>query len=741
MTASGWSPTDPVGPQFTEAEKTDQRIAGTNILAQLRSAATNYQPAFTIPPGEYRFSAASGQYPVLSGIRDMIITAFGATFWFDEPHTWGLKFDSCVNVQVMGLTMDSDPAPHSQGIITAIDHGNSTMDMEVMAGYRMAVDGETRSTILYRPDGSFIKRDHITGEVTVLGGRAIRVMSDLSGAAVGNYLVLSQRTGQFLQVVDCSRMVFQDVNLWAGGGMAVIESGGYGNNTYRRLQATRRPGSNRLHAFGADGFHMRNTTVGPTIDQCEVAYTSDDLLNIHGYFGWVSRRTDARNFRVLGSSSPFYIGQKLDFWGEVSVAPQGPARITRVTQVTDTNLVAQAKVGMPSNWSADVYDLTLDADVAAVAGDIIEHHNQVCAGFVVRNSFFHDTFNRAFLINGSPNGLVSSNLFAHINSGGISVAMETWRYMEGQFPHGTIIESNRLVDMPGISVSMNPKGPDGPHRWRPIQDVTIRHNYVEAPLKVMHTDTARVVSNTVVMNLPANWSRSVVSEDFYGSSYGDAIYLSVVANANVTGNTVTWNNPGGDNVRVGPLTTNIWSNGVPQWEAIADFNTGWFMDGLQGDVGWRYGWADGARVRAGQYQTNLFQQFPVYDGSWRISAGSMPFCGKYDLHPDPTRAVVRRWTSSVTAPLRVQGRVQTASASGNSTVAYIFAGGVLQWSTNNAGGKVNAFDVNLGTVAAGAVIDLVVDSKGNSDYDSTTMSAMILRSPAGGGAPSPPTGF
>ena len=524
-TAPAWQAGDPPGPDFSEEQKIAQRTAGAALLTSLRNAAANYQPQFTMPPGDYRFNAGTGQYPILRNIRNMVIDATGVTFWFDAPHTWGLQFEDCNDVQVRGLTMDCDPHPHTQGMITTLNRSNNTVELTVMDGFRMPSEGETRATICYRPDGSFIMRGHNTGTVNLLGGRSIRVtVGNLQDVNVGDYMVLSQRTGQFLRVVNCAGMLFEDVNLWAGGGMAVLESGGGGGNTYRWVKATRRPGTNRLHAFGADGFHMTDTEKGPVIDSVEVSHTSDDLVNIHGKFGQVASRTNARALRIMGTSSPFYIGQKLDFWGEYSLKPQGSARIVTLTQVTDPAAIEAAKQGIVSSgFSPDVYDVTLDADVEAVAMDLIEHHNKVCADFVVKNSYFHDCFNRAFLLNGSPGGLVSGNTFENINSGGLNVAMETWNYMEGQFAHGSIIENNVLRNMPGISVSLNPRGPAGPHRYRPVRDITIRNNYVEGPIKVMHVDTARILDNKVVIkNIPANWSRPVISEDYYGSSFGDA---------------------------------------------------------------------------------------------------------------------------------------------------------------------------------------------------------------------------
>ncbi|WAC20890.1 right-handed parallel beta-helix repeat-containing protein [Luteolibacter sp. SL250] len=737
---TSWSPTDPIGPQFTAEEKISQRAAGSAILSQIRSAASNGAGTFTIPPGDYRFSGASGSNPVMQNLHHLRIVGTGATFWWDSPQTYGWEFWGCSNIEIIGLTLDCDPQPHAQGRITALDRVAGTVDMTVMDGYQMPTLGSNRATIFYRPDGTFIKRGPINGKAAIISGRSIRVTTvNLADVNVGDYMVISQRTAQFLVFKSCSNMLVQDVNMWSFAGMAVTENGGQGGNVYRRLKATRRPGTNRLHCFGADGLHMTNTGIGPRIEDCEVAYTSDDLINIHGTFGQVAERVNSRTFRVLGS--PYTVGTRLDFWDEYSLEHLGFASVIQSSRVTDPAQIAEARSGTVSDYSPAVYDVILDGDVDAGDLDLIEHRQNVCEGFVVKDSYFHSTFNRAFLVNGSPSGLITGNTFERVHSGGINMGMETWRYMEGQFPSGTVIENNRLVDMPGIQVELNARGVPRTHRHRPVNDITIRNNYVENTIKVMQVDRVNILNNTLsIRNIPVNWTRPVVSESEYGASFGDAIFLSVVANANVAGNKVMWNNPGGEDVRVGPLGKNIWIDGLQQLEPVADSNTGWWLEGVQGDQGWRYGSADGVSVRNGIYYASMFQQFATQSGGrWR--EGTIPNLGRYDLQPSDSRAVVRRWVSPSTASTRAKGRVQTFGGTGNRTKIYLFLGGILKWSHDITTAEVYEFDVNLGVVYESIPVDFVIDSKGDATGDDTQLSVTMLRAPTGGEMPSQSSGL
>ncbi len=88
----------------------------------------------------------------------------------------------------------------------------------------------------------------------------------------GDDVVGTIRTGAALRV-QCADMRFENVNVWSSPGIAIREDGGEGRNVYRQVRATRRPFTNRLHAFGADVFHLAGTDHGPTLDRCEAAYS------------------------------------------------------------------------------------------------------------------------------------------------------------------------------------------------------------------------------------------------------------------------------------------------------------------------------------------------------------------------------------------------------------------------------------------------------------------------------------
>ena len=97
-----------------------------------------------------------------------------------------------------------------------------------------------------------------------------------------------ERGGLTYLVVNSSHVLTVDYTLHGGGTEAIVETGGNGPNTFRRVRVTRRPvnslagyGPVRLLASNADGFHSSCVVHGPTLEDSEFAFTGDDLLNIH----------------------------------------------------------------------------------------------------------------------------------------------------------------------------------------------------------------------------------------------------------------------------------------------------------------------------------------------------------------------------------------------------------------------------------------------------------------------------
>ena len=511
---SRWSPELASGyPQWSEAEKIDLRTKGQKILQLIREASENKRGKLVIPPGDYLFHANWSQASTLTGLKNLEIVAESVTFWFEPPMVHALLFDQCENVSVHGLSIDFTIPCWFQARVNEVDRAAKTIRSSIMAGYEPrnangeAEIGGSRAFMFYDADGKFINHRHSPGAWQLADDGKTLVCRDIGVSGIpatlkiGDHVVGTIRTGVALRSTNCAGMRFEDVNIWSSPGVAVYEVGGVGGNVYRRARATRHPETNRLHAFGADIFHLAGTDRGPTLDRCEMAYGGDDNLNIHGTFGRVVQRVDARHYHLQGA---YAAGDQIEFRDPHSVALLGSAKVVSAQVTPDgpslpinEQIQAKGEVLVELDQPLELPSLSL----------VVLDGKRSAAGFVVRNCWLHDNFQRT-LINGAPGGLIENNTLQNVGQG-LTIQFETWGgWMEGPFARGLTVRGNRFLNSPpdgaAINVSMQPPGGGSDARRfdaRPVTNMTITGNDFAhtstTPLIIHNVDGLKIQGNSI----------------------------------------------------------------------------------------------------------------------------------------------------------------------------------------------------------------------------------------------------
>ena len=512
--ASRWRADLPTGfPAFTEGEKEALRRKGQGILEQIRDASPGRRGRIVIPPGEYLFHARWSHASTRRGLANLEIDAHGATLWFEPPMVHALLFENCRNVTVRGLTIDFTIPCWFQARVTEIDRQGKTIQADLMQGYEPRnARGEretegNRAFMFYDAEGRFINHGPSPGKWRLSDDRTRVLCRDIQrwgipdALRVGDYVVGTIRTGAALRSVNCSGMRFEDVNIWSSPGMAAYEGGGAGGNIYRRVRATRRPHTNRLQAFGADIFHLAGADRGPTLDRCEMAYGADDNLNIHGSFGRIVQRVDAHRYYMQGA---YDVGDTLEFRDQDSVALLGTAEAVSLAETPDGPALAINEKFKAKGEFLVALDKPLELPPLSL---VVLDGKRSAAGFVVRNCWLHDNFQRT-LINGSPGGLIENNTQQNVGIG-LCIQFETWGpWMEGPFARDLVIRNNRFIDSPptgpAIHVSMHPPGGGSNHRRyeaRPVTNMTISGNYFArtdgVPISIHNVDGLRIHANSI----------------------------------------------------------------------------------------------------------------------------------------------------------------------------------------------------------------------------------------------------
>lgn len=541
---SRWRADLPTGfPHFTEPERTVLRQKGQDLLQEIRKASAAGRRRLVVPPGDYLFHANWSHASTLKGLSDLEIDARGVTFWFEPPMVHALLLEDCRNVTLRGLTIDFALPSWFQACVTDVDRTAGTLRATVMPGYEPRnaegapeTEGK-RAFMFYDAQGRFANHRHTPGTWRLAeGGRSI-LCSEVGGQGIppalqpGDYVVGTLRTGAALRSVNCSGIRFEDVNVWSSPGMAVNEGGGEGGHLYLRVRATRRPHTNRLHAFGADIFHLAGADRGPTLERCELAYGADDNLNIHGSFGRVVQRVDERRYYLQGAYAP---GDRLEFREMNSVALLGQAVATSAQPTPDgPSLAINEQYTAKGEYLVEL-DPPLELPALAL---VVLDAKRSARGFVLRDCWLHDNFQRT-LINGSPGGLIENTTLQNVGHG-LCVQFETWGpWMEGPFARDLVVRNNRFLDSPpegpAISVSMHPPGGGSDRRRfeaRPVTGLTISGNTFSrtagVPISIHNVDGLTIEDNHIdrapdaARKGPANW-----------------LYLQDCENVSVRGNQV-----------------------------------------------------------------------------------------------------------------------------------------------------------------------------------------------------------
>jgi len=511
---SRWRADLPTGyPEFTENQKVALRKKGQDILQRIRDASAAGDRRLVIPPGDYLFHARWSQASTLKGLANLEIVADGVTFWFEPEMVHALLFENCRNVTVRGLTIDFTIPCWFQARVTEIDREQKSLRATVMDGYapRNAKGNEetegNRALMFYDATGRFVNHRHTPAKWRLAdNGTSVTCTEfkrhDIPAALdVGGYVVGTIRTGAALRSKNCAGMRFEDVNIWSSPGIAVWEGSGEGGNVYRRVRATRRPRTNRLHAFGADVFHMTSTDRGPVLDRCESAYSADDNLNIHGSFGRVVQRVDDRHYYMEGA---YESGDSLEFRDMKSVGLLGIAKAISVQPTPDgPSLAINERYEARGEFLVEL-DQPLELPLLTL---VVLDGNRSAQGFVLRNCWFHSNFQRT-LINGSPGGLIENTTLQNVGMG-LCIQFETWGpWMEGPFSRDLVIRNNRFLDAPpdgtAINVSMHPPG-GGSNRRRfdakPVTNMTITGNYFSrtsgTPVSIHNVDGLVIHGNSI----------------------------------------------------------------------------------------------------------------------------------------------------------------------------------------------------------------------------------------------------
>lgn len=555
----------PTGPQFTTAEKAMQRERGQGVMALIKQAFERGDAEVRIPPGDYRFgqeSHAEGKvvYPLhfenlqRAADQPFVIDATGATFWFeldDEQMPPGHRcvlFRHCRNITLRGVILDRATRGCIEGCITQIDRANNRLEIEPSAGVVVPTKykgGDEQRLLPFKSDGRFcaplydlqpgirkLRYKDLTPStagrywINMLDAELIarvhdpaweQVYGELGVLRVGDGLSCIYTSATAIAVEESANITLHGVSVYiAKGGPS--ELGGDGAHLWKDCYFGPRPGTNQWK--GADGFLCRSTRYGATLDNVTIRHTADDLQNFHGIWGKVQAVAGKqiileRNWALRPTLNNARPGDRLRFIQRQTGAILGEAKLTAIRE----------------------YELTIDQDATPFAQAQAEWLDHECAGWVVQNCRWEDSFQRLLIMSGP--GTVRGCTFTRLGS---NISLNTGMGLVGGIPNDITIAENTFVDVNprphGAAIEAYAHNAKGQIGIPPIERLIVTGNTFlrngGPAIKLMGIKDSRIERNQIESPLRA---LSLLKPD--DKKDQQAIMLRHCTSATLTSNTLT----------------------------------------------------------------------------------------------------------------------------------------------------------------------------------------------------------
>ncbi len=504
-----------------------------------------------------------------------------ALIW--EDLILALQMEKCSNVTLENLSIDYDPLPFTQGVITQINQigGINELGVQVKidAGYRTDIrnvlpQGNGFMTVHDRLDGAPLSEAanfYYPKNAEYIGDNSIFFNIDWQDEnakrlEAGDVVALFNRGEMTIKIVDCSGTKFTSVNMYSSPGFIFNENDSDVCTVLTDCKIVPGPKpagavQERLRSSNADAAHFGNVKRGPIFDNCTITHSGDDGLNIQGFFFHVVKVEDNSIWVTPKWDVGAYVGDTVECYERDSYDVLGTAEITAYEKQHDPSLkevIAASYEGVAEGYQSEdlVYRLRLSRSLNLKAGDHITSLDRVSCGTVVKNCTFGYNTGRGVITKGR-NVVIKDNKFIRSCHAGIFVLADL-NWCEAGFPENVKIIGNEIINCCTSGVNMkSPSGNPGAV-WvgvLPTSNVTgfmrnfnlrkieISNNTVTNSrgyaVFVTNCDNIKITKNTVhtpFLNGIGNVGKS------YGLSPKGVIFVGMSKNITVWDNSVYRNN-------------------------------------------------------------------------------------------------------------------------------------------------------------------------------------------------------
>lgn len=368
-----------------------------------------------IDKGIYHFSPEEDIY--LNQMKNVLVEANDAEFIFSTPKYF--KVYACDTVEIRNLIVDWDWDTLRLGSLVKIENENdaeNTLEIEFTELDEIDADIPLMSFMQYDPvdlvagvHGSFkiyspcvdtecIKNvEKVPDKPNVLKITHSGALDYFRNDEV--YLLRHYVYGGqvFNTVEESSNITYNNISIYGACGMGYVFA--YGSNHYQIINSYigLRPGAEEKYRISttADGIHVSNSAGYFRIDNCDLSFTGDDIINVHDNMFYIESIDESR--KILYGTCPNKIvefGHTLTFM--------------------DLNFNTIAYESTVESITRNGYEATITLTEPlpeSITTDMVAYNKgRDSANYAVTNNYIHETKGRGVLLN-SDNGLCDGNTF------------------------------------------------------------------------------------------------------------------------------------------------------------------------------------------------------------------------------------------------------------------------------------------------------------------------------------------
>jgi Right handed beta helix region len=490
-----------------------------------------------------------------------------------------LTISSSSHVTIRDLSIDYDPLPFTQGTIAAFDKAALQITVKVDAGYP-----DDPAFLAAITDGFFKVMDRQTKALKA-GARdflnPVKVEQISPGlikvhlrwgandcfpsqlpVTVGDTVTIASGNAHAIVVDGSSATSFIDLKLLASPGMGILENGGAGSMLLQKVSVVPGPrpkgaAMDRLVSTNSDGSHFITVEQGPTMEDCSFANTSDDAVNVHGFYYYVVEKPAPRRYLLTPKwDIGLAPGDQIESCDHATFRSLGRTRIEQFSKRHAPELKGKIapiwKNKSPTTQPDLIYDVVLQQDLPLKIGDSVTSLSRIGAGTAIRRCSFHAC---GRVLVKAPNAVVEDCRFTYSSAIALQAGSDIGFWSESGFAENLVLRGNRFThsitganELTGgsgalgtIYIGMSfPEGAKGfPDNFQ-NRNVTIEGNHIDDSyiyaIFVGNADGVKIIGNLIGQTFIRGTAFD--AGQLYGIKPDSAILVGRSRNVTIDNNTV-----------------------------------------------------------------------------------------------------------------------------------------------------------------------------------------------------------